>query len=707
MEKTDHRYLVVLLLLITLPSGVLAGNLADNPLQPLYNAKKVNWNVQIDGYYPELSSDTSRDKHTFREGSVAYETKTFYFDVSKPSNVQKAYLYITMSGYDCQVEGCEPWTVRFNGNDLAESVHTDSIGPNPRGDGGEGGDRQTIRFDVTGLVANGENALYIRGEDEWQLGSEEYVLDGIFLVTFYETQGTHEYWVYDGVEYLRPNLVTDDFSYTETLTGATYPAGSKGTLYTLVGIENTDGNESKDAIYFNDNLLEPSITNYLLGTENSVRLDLLKFDVTDHLDGSDTLTFTYKEDPVRVANGMPQTLYANIPTYIRLFILDVDTTGSAPPEVAFTNPSSNSSFYKNQSVYLNFTVSNPDASVKLKINGSPATPNNISAGMYSYSWNLSTAAAGRYNITAEATDSAGKNGTASIMVEIIEQTFQTRILEPADGTFFSSASSTTIEVYVSDPDASISIKIDGREVSNSSTYLWDLSNTTTGLHTISAIGTLGNETDRDTIVVNVTALTAPVTPAPTTPPPTTSPPATSPPTTTPPTTTPPVTQPPVTPPPVQEIELAVNSITLSTGSSQIVKGSDFTVYVIVSLISPQLGDADTDSAVTLYNGDDILGSKSVSLKAYESRELEFKIRGTLLGSGEHILTAKVVAQGEETVEKTPSDNERSLAITMIEKASYTDNLGPYLKWGGLLIILVVIARIAMTFITSGGDEYLR
>ena len=172
--------------------------------------------------------------------------------------------------------GCEPWTVQFNGNTLAAGEHTNSQGNKSKGDGANGGgNRQTTRFKVTDYVEDGENALYLHA-DAFDRTSKEYYIFGVVLVTFYQDSEQHEYWVYDGVEYLELKLVTDDYFYAEDLDGATYPDGSKGTLYTVIGIEDDDGNgyEEDDALYFNDNLLDPQTSNYLIGTENSSRLEI-------------------------------------------------------------------------------------------------------------------------------------------------------------------------------------------------------------------------------------------------------------------------------------------------------------------------------------------------------------------------------------------------------------------------------------------------
>jgi hypothetical protein len=120
------KLLVWIILIIFLLSGqVWADNTVDNPLESSYVANKVNWAVQVDGVYTELSSAPERDQWTMRPG-VYTDRTTFKFDVTKPDNVKMAYIYIFTAGYDCLTVGCEPWTVRFNDDVLAAGEHSDS-----------------------------------------------------------------------------------------------------------------------------------------------------------------------------------------------------------------------------------------------------------------------------------------------------------------------------------------------------------------------------------------------------------------------------------------------------------------------------------------------------------------------------------------------------------------------------------------------------
>ncbi len=680
----------ILVISIFLAGAVSADKSADNSLEFLYSANKVNWAVQIDGMYPKLSTNPNLDQHTFQEGSTTSESHTFYFDVSKPENIKKSFLYVFTTGYDCQLPNCETWTLRFNDNTIVNGEHVNSQGGNPRGDG-DNGNRQTIRLDVTGYVVDGENKVYIRGSD-WPLGTNAYFLDGIMLVTFYETTEQHEYWLYDGIEYLQPEFVYDDDFYAEELKSATYPVGAKATLYTVIGIQNSDGNESKDAIYFNNNLLGESAATYLVGTSESSRLDILKFDVTNYLDGEDTINYTYAE--YFDSDLGVYRRYKDIAIFPSMFLLDVDLTDFTPPSITFNNPINNSAIPRNQTVNINITVDDPDADASLEIDGSDVTDISGSDGEWIYEWNLINASIGIHEIRASATDDSGNSGSSSIFVNVTKQAPLIRITSPSNGSILSKDNSIEINTSVDDQNTTISIEVDGEEVSNKSSFEWDPSEITDGIYTITAIATdILGQRGFDSITVNITAGEVPETPAPTeTPPPTTGPP---------PTTPPPKTSPPVTIPPIREIDLAVNSLTLSTGLSNIEEGVDITAFVLIS------SDSDAQTAVAVYRGNDLIGSKSIDIKAYQSQEVEFLIRGTRLNTGSNTLRAKIVAQGERVNERDTTDNERSINIVVQQEKSIFDSLSPILYGLGAVLVILVGARLVIGFINAGEEDYLR
>jgi hypothetical protein len=700
------RLLTFIVILMGLIGTVMAENLADNPLEPLFSAKKVNWAVQIDGMYPEFVSNSEIDQFTLTEKT---ESHTFEINVIKPAKIKASYLYIILEGYDCITIGCEPWTVRFNGYTLANDEHTVPLGNDSRGDGKSGtGGRQLVRFDVEGLVENGDNSVFIR-MDDWQIGSEQVYIDGVVLLTFYETQGQHEYWLYNGVEYLEIKLVGDDTFYAEDLESSTYPEESEGTLYILTGVFDDDGNgfEEDDALYFNDNLIEPSESDYILGTYDSRYLDFFTFDVTNYLDGSDEIKFSFVDNP----EDWPATgLEHEVPTYPMLFLLDVDLSDSTPPEIIFTGPLNNSKFPGNMTVPLNFTVNDPDASATVEIDGSEVTPIKITLQNWSYSWDLEDVSLGLHNITATATDTGDNIGSATIFINVTKPAPKVIIISPQNESVHSKEDNVTISVSIDENDVNVSIEIDGEKVGDTPIFKWDTSSVEEGFHTIIAKATdaLG-QTGSDSIIVNVTETkingTTTTTSTTTTigEQTTSTTTSTTSTTTTTTTTLPPQTSPPITAPPIPKIDLAINSLTLSPGSSTIKFGTDITAHVLAS----NARDSDVEGTIVLYFEDNILDSKTTTIKAYELKELEFPIKGSSLEPGEHTIMAIILAQGVTVEDVDRSNNERSIKIMVDEDISIFDNLKPFLKWLAIVLVIIVGARVIITFITQGEDDYLR
>jgi hypothetical protein len=214
-------------------------------------------------------------------------------------------------------------------------------------------------------------------------------------------------------------------------------------------------------------------------------------------------------------------------------------------------------------------------------------------------------------------------------------------------------------------------------VANTSTYIWDPSSADEGSHTISAHATneLGQR-GSDTVIITLTSEEVTTTTTTTTliPGETTS--ITTSTTTTSTTTS---TTPPPTLPPIKKVELAINSLTLSTASNTIKRGTDVTAYILAS----NAGDAD------------------------EVSEREFFIRGARLETGSHTLKAKILVQGGGVEETDLSNNERSIGIIVEEETRIFDSIKPILKWLAVGIVILVLARIIITFIFQREEDYLR
>lgn len=689
------KRLIILITIITLISAsAYADKGVDNNLEPLYEAKKINWGVQVDGIYPDTSAQFVYISEGRTDASLA-------LTVDKPDNIEQAYLYIFTSGFNCP---CEQWIVKFNGDLLVPSEHTDSIGPNPDGDGEPTKEKQTIRLPIDPASINdGSNTITFTGTEFDR--KDQINIHGAVLVTFYEVPGNHEIWVYDGVEYLNHELVVDDSEYVVDLPSATYESGSKANLTVVLHSKEIP----EDALYFNTAFLDDDQAKYLFNSNESSFLTAKRFDVSSFLDQNDLVNFTYQ---MYSPPGLPPRMYTgDYPLYPSLVILDVDLQDSTPPLVTFTKPLNNSIYSGNQSIDVEFTVDDVDASAALKIAGSPVTPVKVSDGVWTYSWDLSDEEPGIIDVVASATDGSGNTGSSTLTVEVTKPAPVVMITSPEDGADINNGSIVEISASVNDPAADVSIFIDGVNVANTSVYSWDTSNESLGVHTIMARAVddldqsgsqtitvtliaddgVSNTSTTTTTIVDSTTTTGEVTTSTTTTSSTTS-------TTIP----PPSTSPPVTMPPTPQVDLAINSLTLSESSNRITKGEDIKAFILAS----NAQGSGVDATVALYSDDDLLEAKTVSLGAYEARELEFTIRGARLPIGSHSLKGKILVQGAAVEEINPDDNERSIQIFVKEEGSFLDGIIPILKWVAVGAVVLIVAKIALSFV-QGDEEYLR
>jgi len=678
------RAIVFLILFLLLVDVVAGDSSVDNNLQPLFSAKKAKWNVRLAGMYPEPS--VGPPEYDYISISESHSRATIEFNVNKPANITRAYLYIFTGGYDCD---CEKWDVKFNNRYLAVDTHSRSVGPNPDGDGEypQPG-RQTIRFEVDGSdIVNGSNTIEIRGTGFFY--RDQYYIRGVVLVMFYEAPQQHELWVYDGVEYLNHKLAVSDYFYALDFNGSTYPSDSEATLYVVYHNQEIP----EDALYFNNHFLNDSDATYLFGTINSSYLLVKRFDVGSYLDRHDTLNFTYQYyTPV----GEPPRMYTgDYPLYPSLVILDVVYSDTTPPSILFSSPLNGTEVEVNRSVDINFTVDDPEASVSLLLDGSEVQASQKPGGEWSYEWSLVDLALGIHNITAYATDASGNTGYDTVLIEVVKPAPEVRILSPENGSVHTLGSNISIQLSVSDPEAAVSIEIDGNLVSNSTTYLWNTSSFETGLHRISAhaVNELGKE-GVDEVTVNLTLAEHGTTTTTT---------STTTTTTTTTTTLPPQTAPPSTPQPVPEVELALNSLTLSTRSDTVRASEDFTVFAFAS----NAAGSSVEATIALYSDDDLLEAKTITLGSYEAREVEFNVRAGRLAEGPHTLKAKIVVQGVAVRELDPSNNEKARDIIVAGEKGFLDILKPYLTYLIALLVLLVVARLAITFIFQGEEDYLR
>jgi hypothetical protein len=313
MQTADKIFICSLVFLIFLPSPLFAENLNDNPLEPLLNGEKQNLRLEVSGMFPRASEGSTLHRRRLQDDNLPH---LYSINVEGSGVPTRSYLYILTGEY---FSPYSIWTVKFNQNILADYEHTDSVGGNPRGDGEVDLERQTIRFDVTGMVSPGENTIIITDVDS---PTSSYHLDGAILLNFYPSEEEHQIWVYHGVEYLEKKDRYDAISEV-SFDGVNKPSRSEATLYTAY----QNGEKGLDALLFNGNTLKDRDANYLPAEDkfgayllDGSHLIAKSFPVSDYLGDSNRLTFameTFKEE------GALPTQYSDVPIYPSIAILDV------------------------------------------------------------------------------------------------------------------------------------------------------------------------------------------------------------------------------------------------------------------------------------------------------------------------------------------------------------------------------------------------
>jgi hypothetical protein len=210
--------------------------------------------------------------------------------------------------------------VDFNENQLAVEEHSRPLGEKYRGDGKLDVERQTIFFDVTGMTLQGANKITITNHAS---PTTPFYFDGAILINFYPSAEEHQYWVYHGVEYLEKKD-RNDAEYKLALNGLQNPVKSEATLYTVYN----NFEQEHDALFFNEKLLRDKDATYLAAedgfgsyTLSGSHMIAKRFEVTDYLQASNTVTFTmdrYQQD-----ESIETYQYERNPIYPSIAVLDV------------------------------------------------------------------------------------------------------------------------------------------------------------------------------------------------------------------------------------------------------------------------------------------------------------------------------------------------------------------------------------------------
>lgn len=631
-----------------------AGFTADHPLA--LNEHNRGGNVGI-ATYSGFPSNVDERGMLQKSGVTLIN---FNFNVSINKKIVKSWLYIYTVYYD---EG-KLWTVELNDEPLVSNENSNPVGDDKR---------QIFRFDNVSrfINKNGPNGVRIRINDFGGTGNEVDI-DGATLVVVYEDSPLREYWIYEGTEYLEGQLGSPQ-EYTLDFTLPEYTTAKNAEL--IVAYHNYL--DSRDELSFNGHELSDDSAEKLV-TSNYIHV--LKFDVKDLVDGSDSLTF-----------GAPY----QIPIYPSLAILSVETLDVTPPVVDIIEPEDNSIVTGN--VEINGSVDDPTATISLLIDAEEVSNST------SYLWNTSAYSEGQHEIKITAVDPSGNSASKSINVNVDNSPPSLSITAPQNGSSLNGSVDITGTISDSNLDT-VSLKINGSEVSTTLPYSWDTIQYPNENYTIELTASdKVNNTASTQILVTVDNAPSETPPPTTTPAPTTTPP----PTTLPPSTTLPPTAPPETTlPPQEEIDLGIQI--LSVSPETVDKGEN----IIVKLMVLNYGDKKADSTVTLYIGDGDLqrvSTERLRIGAKDSKTLELTIKtGTVDAvKDEGLYRIKTrVDPALGIIDPEKGNNEDITEVFIKKKSRISERVLGIAKWLVLIVAIAIIARIILLQMSPERD-YLR
>jgi len=677
-------------LLFTAPAQVSAGYGLDNPLQPLegYNPKKSNLAASLEF----IPVPTSLGFYEFDKDSAP--SKTFTFNFSLPSNTKASYLYLLTKFYDSESEA---WLVKLNDEIVVYAEHSPSAGVNPKGDGrdnagdfaeevGEPELKQVIRLDATGKLKNGENKISITGIG-WEMisskNAKRYSLYGLAVLNLYQSNKTHEVWAYNGIEYFKRRLVTDEVYYNITFGGASYSTPAKANLYVLYH----NGNLTQSKLYFNNNLLGGEKVSSYAGTDF---ISLMKFDAGSYLSKKDSVTFS-------TDIGDPYAIYPS------LVILDVEMEDKTPPAISMTSPANGSSFLTNQTMDVKYTLDEEVSETYVKIGTRTELPSKVS-GVWQAKINLSSSGIGNgtKEITVVAKDLAGNEAKKTLTVSITPFEEQAKKATELDISIGSMSIGEGLEVKEgTDIHVSVDAVNNGGDNAQieSSIYvdnaLAESQNATVdalghrridfvvkgvnlqkGTREIKAkIRHIGNATDPNSsdneksisVIVKEEQLA------------------------------------PVEKPELKDIDIGISSISIAEGY-EVKEGKD----IHVSAIGVNKGGDNADVEISIYVDNVLAESQKTTLDAYGHRKVDFVVKGIRLEKGIRELKAEIKHIGEGVRDPERKDNEKSTTVIIEEEKTTLSTAISVGKWAAGILIGVVILKLIIDFISERTrEDYLK
>src|SRR4051794_6192432 len=130
-------------------------------------------------------------------------------------------------------------------------------------------------------------------------------------------------------------------------------------------------------------------------------------------------------------------------------------TADKAPSATLTAPAANSVFVAPASINLTANVSDPDGTItKVDFFQGATLVGTVSRAPYAFTW--TDVAAGRYSLTAKATDNSGVSTTSSVISVVVDALPSVSLTGPADQSTFRTPASFNLSATASDSDGSIS-----------------------------------------------------------------------------------------------------------------------------------------------------------------------------------------------------------------------------------------------------------
>ncbi len=650
------RWIFILIIALIIGSfsvyPVYAGPTADNSFDLNVHNKGANVGISIFTGYPSAQYNRA----TLRSGSAS-TTITINSPINK--TIVDSWLYIYIGRYDSEAFS----TIKVNSQTVVGNQHTIPVG--------EDQNRQLLRVD--NVSQHIRNTTEIKFTVTGFGGSSEVYVDGASLVVTYEDTSLREYWIYEGTEFLSAGEASEgtqsDISYTRTFLDPQYSSPKSAYLYVVYH----NYRQPTDKLEFNGNELEDSSAETLVDTDY---LNIMKFDVKSLLTTPNSVTFTSPR-------------FSSTDIYPSIALLSVETQDTTPPSVTITSPTDE---LVSGEIEITGSVDDPTATLSLLIDGEEKSTS------LPYTWNTSSVVDGSYDIKVEATDPASNTGSKTMTVEVDNTPPSVSILSPINGSDIEGA----VDVTGTATDANIdtiSLKIDGAEVSSTLPYSWNTSSYSNGSHIVelTASDQLGN-TATTKITVNIlTTVTVPTTTA--------APTTTLPPSTVVPTTIPPQT----TAPPLTEVDIGIQILSISPQPA--IEGEE----VEIKLLVINYGDKKTVGKVELYVGDesyDRFLTERVTIDAGESKTLVYRINvkdsRVYEGPGRYKIKAEITNVGLDIVDPNEANNVVIDSFKVEKKPSRISLaiIWPIVKWVAIIAVIIAVLRVIQIQMSPERD-YLR